>query len=393
MSGFTEVVRRLMDEQGTGTRSLARQTGHDPGYVSRVINGRKPPGPDIARRIDEALGGSGEVIAAAAASESGAAPGQAAEARDVMDWLSATNIADATIEELGRAASYLAEAHTRLPAPKVLAEVAAVHQAVKARVRSGRQRLSQARELVRIDSELLAHAALLEGDLGRYAPARDYGSAALMCAQEAGTDEGVAWTVMAKTARWQGQFAEAAGLAARGSGASVRPGTRAELAYREANAVALFGDAPRARAALGRADGIAGGLDDSGPSAWSFPKARQAVFALSVCVRTGDPDGALRAAADADAYWAAGGPRVTATWAQVRAGAAMAHLLKDSLDGAAEELLPVLRLPGELRIRTVTGYLSEVAAMLAASRFAGSGTGTELRSQITEFCTSGAGAG
>lgn len=71
----------------------------------------------------------------------------------------------------------------------------------------------------------------------------------------------------------------------------------------------------------------------------------------------------------------------------------MAHLLKDSLDGAAAELLPVLDLPGELRIRTVTGYLDEVAAMLSADRFAGSGTGTDLRSRIAEFCTSGAGAG
>jgi hypothetical protein len=67
MSDFTEVVRRLMDERSTGTRALARATGHDPGYVSRVINGRKPAGPDIARRIDQALGADGEIIAAAAA--------------------------------------------------------------------------------------------------------------------------------------------------------------------------------------------------------------------------------------------------------------------------------------------------------------------------------------
>lgn len=392
MSDFTEVVKRLMAERDTGTRALARAVQHDPGYVSRIINGRQPAGPDISRRIDEALGGGGAIIAAAGAAEAAAAG--TAEARDVMEWLSTTGTADAAISELSQTAAYLADVHSRMPAPKILGEVMGAHKAVKARIRAGRQRLSQARELARIDSELLAHAALVEGDLGRLDPARDYGSAALMCAQEAGSDEGMAWTVMAKTARWQGRFAEAAGLAARGLGSGTRPGIRAELAYREANAVALFGDAFGAREALGRAESIADGVaDDDSASAWSFPKPRQAIFSLNVHVRTGDPDEALRAAGAADDWWAAGGTRVTATWAQVRAGAAMAYLLKDSLDGAAAELLPVLDLPGELRIRTVTGYLDEVAAMLSADRFAGSGTGTDLRSRIAEFCTSGAGAG
>jgi hypothetical protein len=78
-----------------------------------------------------------------------------------------------------------------------------------------------------------------------------------------------------------------------------------------------------------------------------------------------------------------GAAKVAATWAQVRA--AMAHLLKNSLDGAAAELAPVLKLPPELRIQTVTGYLDEVGAMLAAPRFAGSSLGAGLRQQISEF--------
>lgn len=66
MSDFSGVVHRLMDERGMGTRALARAVKHDPGYVSRVINGRQPAGPDIARRIDAVLGAGGEIIAAAA---------------------------------------------------------------------------------------------------------------------------------------------------------------------------------------------------------------------------------------------------------------------------------------------------------------------------------------
>ena len=305
-----------------------------------------------------------------------------------MTWVTATNASDDAITELARGAGYLAEAHGRMPARKVLSEVLGMHRAVHAVLRGGRQRLAQTRELLRIDSALLAHACLLLGDLGQYEEARAYGTAALLCAQEAGADEGLAWTAMAKTARWQDRFAEAAGLAARGFEASGKAPVRAELAYREANAIALFGDAPRARDALQKADRAAEGLDDDGTSAWSFSRGRQAIFTLSVCVHTGDPDGALRAAQEADAYWETGGGKVTATWAQVRAGAAMAHLLKDSLDGAAGQLGPVLELPPDQRIRTVTGYLDEISAMLRA-HFAGSPLAAQLGEEIREFTAAG----
>lgn len=64
--GFPEVVRRYMNERGTGTRALARMLHHDPGYLSKILNGVKPCGAALARRIDEALDARGAVIAAAA---------------------------------------------------------------------------------------------------------------------------------------------------------------------------------------------------------------------------------------------------------------------------------------------------------------------------------------
>jgi hypothetical protein len=398
---FADVVRRHMDERGMSVRATARAAGYrDHTMLSKVLNGHKPVTPWLATRLDDALGANGEIKAAghdALAGSPGRMPRRgrddAREALDVLTWITGTNASDDAINELARTAAYLAEAHTLMPAAKVLPEVLGVHRAVYAFLRGGRQRLSQTRELLRTDAALLAHACLLLGDLGQYEAARMYGSAALLCAQEAGADEGIAWTAMAKTARWQERFAEAAGLAARGFGTSTRTPLRAELAYREANAMALFGDAPRARAALQRADQAAEGLDDAGTSVWSFSRGRQAIFTLSVCVHTGDPDGALRAADAADAYWDSGGGRVTATWAQVRAGAAMAHLLKDSVDGAASQLVPVLELPPDLRIRTITGYLDEVSGMLGAQRFADSPVAAGLNEQISEFCSSAATAG
>jgi 2'-5' RNA ligase len=137
----------------------------------------------------------------------------------------------------------------------VIAEVLGLHREVQALLRSGKQRLRQTRELLRIDSGLLAHACVLLGDLGRDQAARDYGTAALLFAQEAEADEGIAWSVKSKTARWQNRFVESAELARRGFEVSGPTPTKVELAYREAIAIALnavcwhllVGDQPSAR--------------------------------------------------------------------------------------------------------------------------------------------------
>ena len=309
------------------------------------------------------------------------------EAGTVMAWIVGTNASDDAIEEMARAASYLAEAHTRVAAGKVLSEVMGLHREVQALLQSGRQRLRQTRELLRIDSALLAHACLLLGDLGRHEAARDYGTAALLFAREAEADEAIAWSVKVKTARWQKRFAESAELARRGFEVSGPTPTRVELAYREAIAVALFGDVSRARKALQRAERAAETVtcDGTGTSVWSFPAGRQAIFSLSVAIYTGDPAAALRGAAAADACWSAGDSKVPATWAQVRAGAAMAYLMMGSLDGAAAQIAPMLELAPELRINTVTGYLANLDRMLSQPRFAGSRLAAGLRQQIREF--------
>jgi hypothetical protein len=226
---------------------------------------------------------------------------------------------------------------------------------------------------------------------GTHDAARDYGTAALFCAQEAAADEAIAWSVKAKTARWQHRFVEAAELARRGVEVSGPTPTRVELAYREANAIALFGDAPRAQNALRRAERTAETLTVGGTSVWSFPAGRQAIFSLSVAIHTGNPAAALRAAAAAETCWSTGDPKVTATWAQVRAGAAMAYLMMDSLDGAAAQISPVLELAPELRINTITGYLESLGSMLGQGRYAGSYLAGVLMEQIREFNSAPAG--
>jgi hypothetical protein len=49
------------------------------------------------------------------------------EARDVMAWITGTNASDDAIEEMARAAAYLAEVHTQIAPRKILPEVIGVH--------------------------------------------------------------------------------------------------------------------------------------------------------------------------------------------------------------------------------------------------------------------------
>jgi hypothetical protein len=306
---------------------------------------------------------------------------------DLTTWITASNTSDAAIDHLEQAAVAAGEMHARAPAREVLAEVIELHRSAQQLLQRGKQRLRQTRRLIRLDGDILAHASVLLGDLGQDRTADNYGHAALLCLQEAEASEATAWYALAKTARWRHSYAAAAEAAHRGLADGPVTPMSVQLASYEANAAALLGDRARARQALTQAESIAE-LVPSGESSlspWSFPAGRQAMFRLSVLLHTGDPGGALQAAAAAEDSWAAGGPHNPGTWAQVRTGAAIAHLLQDSLDGAVEQVTPVLALAPGMRIATVTGWLADLDDQLAARRFGASKIGVSLRDQIHEF--------
>ncbi|HVB45661.1 MAG TPA: hypothetical protein VNF47_23555, partial [Streptosporangiaceae bacterium] len=82
--------------------------------------------------------------------------------------------------------------------------------------------------------------------------------------------------------------------------------------------------------------------------------------------------------------------RNPASLAQLRIGAAVAHLAKGDLDGAALEVAPVLGLAPEFRIASVTGWLADLDTRLASSRHAGDPAAATLRHHIHHFTTTSA---
>jgi hypothetical protein len=241
--------------------------------------------------------------------------------------------------------------------------------------------------LYRLDADLLAHTSLLLGDLHLDSVAAAFGATAALCAREAGLNQAIALSVQAKTERWRLRFADSAELARRGFECSPAMPIRTLLACQEANAAALLGNMRGARDALNRAREASDGqvAVDSGLSAWSCPRPRQALFALSVGIQCGDPDAALQAAELADQGWACGDPWVAATWAQVRLGAGVAHIIKGDLDAAQSELAPVLTLDPAFRMATVVAYASEMDRRLRQQRFRRNVVAAQMREQIKAF--------
>jgi 2'-5' RNA ligase len=309
------------------------------------------------------------------------------DALTLTAWITATNASPDALGHLLKATSQLAQDHMRTPAGQLLTDVVRLHDQVQTLLRSGKQRLRETRELFRVDAELLAHASMILGDLNQDRVAEAFGQAALLAAQEAAVDEALAWAALAKTARWQNKFAESADLSRRGFERCMRSPVRTMLASYEARAAGLMGDVRRACDALARAEQAAEELHDAGPetSVWAFPRPRQALLAISVLTRIGDADAALQAVAMADAAWASGTPRSPSTWAQIRVGAGIAHLMKGSLDGALEQVEPMLTLESAFRMATVTRYLEDLACRLRQRRFRESPAAINLLPQIREF--------
>jgi transcriptional regulator with XRE-family HTH domain len=83
MSDFSEMLRQLMDDQGTGVRELAREVPCNPGHLSYLRSAKRRPSPQIAWRLDDILRAGGS-LAMSASTPSRAAMPAAAASRPVL---------------------------------------------------------------------------------------------------------------------------------------------------------------------------------------------------------------------------------------------------------------------------------------------------------------------
>ncbi|MBA9001944.1 helix-turn-helix domain-containing protein [Thermomonospora cellulosilytica] len=313
----------------------------------------------------------------------------AADVVDLASWLQQTNIGDDTLDYLRSSTRRLAIDYVRRPPLDVIDDAVMLQRQVTALLRDGRQRLGQTRHLLAISAELFALLNLLQGDVGRYALADVYGYAAWTCAQEADSDAARALVLCAqtKTARWEERYEDAAALARRGFELAPPGEPKVLLAASQAAALQLQGDIDAARRALMDTERARDEVDSQRPvaDAWSCTRARQATYALQVGLGARDPRAVLRDVRTADDAWAEGDPWVYGTWAQVRIGAALAHVMNGEPEAAATELQPVFDLSPEYRVVTIVGRMTEVGRRLGHSRYKGDPHAAALRERIAVF--------
>ena len=100
---------------------------------------------------------------------------------------------------------------------------------------------------------------------------------------------------------------------------------------------------------------------------------------------------ALRLAAEAEPMWQTERPRAFGTWAHFRIAVAKAHILVGSVEGAIEQVIPVLDLPAEYHISTLTEAFTTLNALLADRRFNKSHEVASLRELLRGFKDSASG--
>jgi transcriptional regulator with XRE-family HTH domain len=382
--GFGLRLRRARERVGLSQSRLALHAGISRSRLAKFELGTQEPRLSEAVRLADVLAELGADAPAALllGTDTSAIVGPR-EALEFTDWITSSNTTDDAIAYLDAATSAAARNHLYRPPRVVLSKVVSVHRRLQSTLREGRQMARQTRALLAIDTRLLAHTCLLLGDLHRDEAAAAYGEAARLAAREAGCSAAEAYCAQAQMARWRHRYAEAAESAAEGYAVATQQSLRVLLACQEANAAALARDRQRMRRALTRAEENSVEVEPQ-ESTWACPPARHALYRLSVRLHSGDPEGALREAEPAES-WEPGQPRPFGSWAHVRTSAAIAHLALSSVDGAAEQLRPLLELAPEYRMTSVTAHLEDVATLLRQTRYADARDATLLRDQIATF--------
>jgi transcriptional regulator with XRE-family HTH domain len=291
-----------------------------------------------------------------------------------------------TIELLDEQVRCLARDYLTMAPLPVIQEAAGISRRIHGML-TQRQRLRDARELHIIAAKVHALLSWAAGDLGRLPVAAVHGQTALALAEEAdhpGT-AALALCALSKTAFWGSQARAAAELAQRGFESSPANTTRALLSCQVADAAPAAMGVAAINAAHDALDTAA--VDDELSGVFGCGPTRVINYSIGAYLKAGDPEGALKVAEQATGQ--SPGEQVGyGTFAQIGIGRARARLIQRDLPGAAREAAPVLALPPERRLVTLTGKLMELAAACEAAAMVGAGADAVVfAGDIRAYCS------
>jgi transcriptional regulator with XRE-family HTH domain len=260
MADFPGEVRRLMAERGMSLRGLAKAASYDPSYLSKVLSGQKPHNPQLAARIDDALGAGGAIKATAATFNGSLTPGE----RDRLAWTARRpgHADEAVLESLAQVLAAQRKAEDALGSTAVLRPVLAQLAVVDTLAAEARGPLRPA--VIGVAQQWAQFAGWLHLNLADHRKSAARFRQALEHATEIGDHTMVATVLSFRGyAAWRaGQPGPAIGLAqAARQDPQVALSQRTYAAVLEARGHALAGDAAAAERLIGEALELAGELD------------------------------------------------------------------------------------------------------------------------------------
>jgi transcriptional regulator with XRE-family HTH domain/tetratricopeptide (TPR) repeat protein len=294
MSEFSGELAHLMAERGVGVRQLARALYVTAGHVSNLRNGKARPSPELARALDDYLGGGGRLTADALPSASPDLPdSDEIAAIELGRRALVSDVGDGTCEQIEAAADEMAVAYHRTP-PAVLLPRVRRHLGYVTGLLDGRATLAQRRRLLVSGGWLSLLAATVLADLHDDAAAFAYLRTAAQLGGQAEHAEIAAWTY--ETRAWiavtAGRYKEAAALAVAGQEAAPR-GTSAliQSTAQEGRAWARLGDQARTRAALARVEALASPLrpPEMPEHHYHYDPAKAEAYVVTTLAWSGDP--------------------------------------------------------------------------------------------------------
>ncbi len=314
----------------------------------------------------------------------------AQEAASFGSWAEVANTGAVAIASITQRVNALSDGALTRPPAEIVAEAAAINHTLFELLR-GHHKPGHGRDLYTAAGTACALLSWLSGDLGNTDAARIHGATAQICADMAENPELSGWVaaVRSKTAFWAGEYVAAANLARAGT-VHLAPGTvQVMLACQQADAWARLGAAEETAAALDQARRAADsvrGVDSFG-GLFTCGAGRALNYAAGCNIAIARNAAALAAADAALEVFRSDGHYGFGTVAQTHVSKTLAYANAGDLDAAASAARPVLDLPPERRLSTVSGRLAPLARALDAPSLRTSRVAGPLREEIVAFCT------
>lgn len=320
----------------------------------------------------------------------------AEESAELTTWAGSSNVTDETLGELTQGLRSLAHAYVFSPPYPLLLRTRKLRNRVS-RLLRGRQNPQHTRDLYLLGARSCTLLAWMTGDLGNYLAAGDHASAAWMCAQMADHNGARTWVraTQSKLAYWSGDYVESARLAADGLDYAPVDSASVLLALLQARAHARVGRVSEANDALTRWREMreqVPGPDQVG-GVLGLSQAQQHYLAGSTYLELRQPVDTLTEATRSIALFEATPTEQRFYGAEIlaRIDAVRAHLQGGDLDGAAEEIPPILAVDPDQRLDTFVQGLDQVRRCLANPRFRGSSTAQQLQEGIEDYAATAIG--